>query len=142
MTATLLSCVQDALLIGSRFDSDADGSACRLAFYGRIAMLLDDSNPAALQQLHLFRLKQKQGTIERVAADGHSAVCKGMFKKETDISLFSGMKVSRKHRPAASVLGSMAELHLHLHVLPALVLTDHLRITAFMWVPCSICGAA
>ena len=84
-------------------------------------MLLDDSNPVALQQLHLFRLKQKQGTIERVAADGHSAVCKGMFKKETDISLFSGMKVSSECRPAASLLGSTAELHLHLILLPAVV---------------------
>lgn len=103
-------------------------------------MLLDDSNPAALQQLHLFRLKQKQGTIERVAADGHSAVCKGMFKKETDISLFSGMKVSSKRRPAASVLGSTAELDLHL--LPDVVLTGHLPITTCVWIPCSICRAA
>ena len=105
-------------------------------------MLLDDSNPAALQQLHLFRLKQKQGTIERVAADSHSAVCKGMFKKETDISLFSGMKVSSESRPAAKGLGSAAELHLRLHLLPATVLTGHLLITALMWVSCSICRAA
>lgn len=31
--------------------------------------------------------------IERVNGDGHTVICKAMFKKETDISLFTGMKV-------------------------------------------------
>jgi hypothetical protein len=39
------------------------------------------------------QVKQKHGTVDRVNPGGQSAVCKGMFKKETDISLFTGMKV-------------------------------------------------
>ena len=86
--------MQDSIVIGSRFDASQDAPTCRLAFYGRILKLLDPSSLAALQQLKIYKLKQKQGSIDRVSPDGLSAVCKGMFKKETDISLFTGMKVS------------------------------------------------
>lgn len=85
--------VQDALVIGSRFDTDMNSPTCRLAFYGRLVALLDPSDPAALQRLKVYKLKQRSGVIERVASDGRTAVCKGMFKKETDISLFTGMQV-------------------------------------------------
>ena len=85
--------MQDSVIIGSRFDASQDAPTCRLAFYGRILKLIDPANPTALQQLKIYKLKQKQGSIDRVSPDGLSAVCKGMFKKETDISLFAGMKV-------------------------------------------------
>ena len=85
--------LQDAVLIGSRLDASQEASTCRLAFYGRILKLLDPNDATALQQLKIYKLKQKKGSIDRVTPDGLSAVCKGMFKKETDIGLFTGMKV-------------------------------------------------
>ena len=85
--------LQDAVIIGSRLDASQESSTCRLAFYGRILKPLDPNDADALQQIKIYKLKQKQGSIDRVSPDGLSAVCKGMFKKETDISLFSGMKV-------------------------------------------------
>ena len=88
-----LSCLQDAVLIGSRLDASQEAATCRLAFYGRILKLLDPNDATALQQIKIYKLKQKKGSIDRVTPDGLSAVCKGMFKKETDIGLFSGMKV-------------------------------------------------
>lgn len=39
------------------------------------------------------QLKERQGNISRIGPDGHSAVCKGLFKKESDISFFEGAKV-------------------------------------------------
>jgi selenocysteine-specific elongation factor len=39
------------------------------------------------------QLKERQGNISRIAPDGCSAVCKGLFKKESDISFFEGAKV-------------------------------------------------
>lgn len=85
--------LQDAVLIGSRLDASQEAATCRLAFYGRILKLLDPNDATALQQIKIYKLKQKKGSIDRVTPDGLSAVCKGMFKKETNIGLFSGMKV-------------------------------------------------
>jgi hypothetical protein len=38
----------------------------------------------------------RSGVVERVArgGGGRQAVCRGMFKKETDLSAFTGMQVS------------------------------------------------
>lgn len=80
-------------MIGSRFDTDASKASCRLAFYGRLAALLDPDSAPDLAALRVYKVKRRTGAIDRVTGDGHSAVCKGMFKKETDISLFSGMRV-------------------------------------------------
>lgn len=86
--------LQDALVIGSRFEVDASKATCRLAFYGRLAALIDAADPQQMRKLPIFKLKQRTGSIDRVSNDGLSAVCKGMFKKETDISVFVGLKVS------------------------------------------------
>lgn len=89
----MLYFLQDALIIGSRLDADQDSSACRLAFYGRLASLINPDDPTELQKLQIYKVKQKVGTVDRVAQDGKTVICRGMFKKETDISLFNGMKV-------------------------------------------------
>jgi len=85
--------LQDALVIGARFDADISTAACRLAFYGRAVALVDPADAAALARLRVAKLKAKHGVIERVGRDGRTAICRGMFKKETDLSVFRGMKV-------------------------------------------------
>ena len=85
--------MQDALVIGSRFEVDASKQICRLAFYGRLAGLINTSDPQQMRKLRIYKVKRRSGSIDRVTADGLSAVCKGMFKKETDISVFVGLKV-------------------------------------------------
>jgi len=90
---TARACAQDALVIGSRLEADASAAACRLAFYGRLVALVDaPERPGALARLRLLKLKARTGSVERVAPDGGSAVCKGMFKRDTDISRFVGLK--------------------------------------------------
>ncbi len=80
-------------MIGSRLEADASAAACRLAFYGRLVALVDaPERPGALARLRLLKLKARTGSVERVAPDGGSAVCKGMFKRDTDISRFVGLK--------------------------------------------------
>lgn len=108
--ACLLCVLQDSVIIGSRLDTSQDAPTCRLAFYGRILKLIDPASPAALQQLKIYKLKQKQGSIDRVSPDNLSAVCKGMFKKETDISLFAAMKVGNaatQHHNVVLVIHSL-----------------------------------
>eukprot|EP00798_Chlamydomonas_sp_ICE-L_P015848 gene15848-21975_t len=84
---------EDALVIGAKFDTDPHGEACRLAFYGRVVSLVDLSNDKEMQRLKVHKMKERQGQIERILPDGTSAVCKGFFKKESDITAFVGLKV-------------------------------------------------
>jgi hypothetical protein len=119
-------CGQDALVIGSRFDADVSKATCRLAFYGRLAAILDADKPGELARLRVYKLKRKAGSIDRVERDGLSAVCKGMFKKETDISLFAGMQarpapfpcMNTAHGPALCMQCIVAQLDsTRMHVL-------------------------
>ena len=85
------------MLIGSRLDFDAHAKACRLAVSGRLRRVV---TPAELQPerlggvLRIYKVKLKQGTLERVEKDGQTVICKGLFKKETDLSPFVGMEVT------------------------------------------------
>lgn len=84
-------------MIGSRLEADASAAACRLAFYGRLVALVDaPDSPGALAELRLFKLKSRAGSVERAAPDVRSAICKGMFKRDTDISRFVGLQ-ARMH---------------------------------------------
>ncbi|EFN58810.1 hypothetical protein CHLNCDRAFT_48540 [Chlorella variabilis] len=84
----------DSLIIGSKLDADLHTSTCRLAFYGRICCLVDPSDQRRLRRLlPVYKPKQREGAIERIEADGCTAVCRGMFQKETDLALFTGMRV-------------------------------------------------
>ena len=47
--------LQDALVIGARFDAEAHGEACRLALYGRLVALVDPT-PEALKRLKVFKV--------------------------------------------------------------------------------------
>jgi hypothetical protein len=53
---------------------------------------IDPKDVKAMSALHVFKLKSKEGAIDRVN-DAYTAIGKGLFKKETDINLFIGMKV-------------------------------------------------
>ncbi|KAK9906478.1 hypothetical protein WJX75_002571 [Coccomyxa subellipsoidea] len=100
---------KDTLVIGSRFDTDVSKAACRLAFYGRLVALLRAEEPRELARLRIFKLKTRSGSIDRIANDGFSAVCKGMFSKDTDISLFAGMKVTTQNGATGTIEGSFGK---------------------------------
>eukprot|EP00887_Chlorella_sp_A99_P002875 scaffold6.g2875.t1 len=107
----------DSLVIGAKLDADLQGTACRLAFYGRLCAVPaaapaaagpgGAAPPAAQQQrqehadplqrqLRIYKarkgclIKQREGSIERMEPDGCTAICRSMFQKETDLSLFAG----------------------------------------------------
>lgn len=80
--------LQDSLVIASRLDDLSNGAACRLALYGSLVRRVDAS-PASLR---VYKVKRKEGCIDRILPDGCTAVCRGFFKKETDLSVFVGLK--------------------------------------------------
>ena len=86
-------CPPGGLYIASRLDTDIQKNACRLAFYGQILRpFAFDQDTSAMRCIKVFKLKRREGVIERLQ-DDKSAICKGMFKRETDLSMFQGMKV-------------------------------------------------
>ncbi|KAF6264343.1 SelEFf [Scenedesmus sp. NREL 46B-D3] len=97
---------EDSVVIGARLDVDAAGEACRLAFYGRLAGSLgEEAQQQQLTKLQVYKPKQRQGVIARIAPDGMSAVCSGLFKRETDISIFQGARVTTGRGEQGSIEG-------------------------------------
>ncbi|XP_069353767.1 selenocysteine-specific elongation factor [Eulemur rufifrons] len=89
-----VTCPRLCLVIGSRLDADIHANTCRLAFHGVLLHGMEDRNYAetALPSLRVFKLKHKHGLVER-ALDDCSVIGRSLFKKETNIQLFVGLKV-------------------------------------------------
>ncbi|XP_017893733.1 PREDICTED: selenocysteine-specific elongation factor isoform X2 [Capra hircus] len=89
-----VTCPRLCLVIGSRLDADIHANTCRLAFHGVLLHGLGDRDYAesALPALRVYKLKQKHGVVERVL-DDHSVIGRSLFKKETNIQLFVGLRV-------------------------------------------------
>ncbi|KNC55156.1 selenocysteine-specific elongation factor [Thecamonas trahens ATCC 50062] len=85
-------CAPDAMIIGSRLDSDVDGNVCRLAFSGSLVAPFDSDTPWALK---IFRVKAK-GTDPGVytglkvvsAANGGIGVIQGRFGASNKMNVF------------------------------------------------------
>jgi len=90
-----------SLIIGSKLDSDVNANVCRLAFYGRLTEPLPSADVHELRRLNIYRLKEKQGVIDRVESKPEPGapagpivvVGRALFKKETDMSQFVGLRV-------------------------------------------------
>lgn len=49
------------------------------------------TDPQQLRRLlPVYKPKQREGVVERVEGDGCTAVCRGMFGRDTDLALFIG----------------------------------------------------
>lgn len=92
-----------ALVIGSKLDTDIHANSCRIAFHGTLQACLDPAQ--GFQKLKVYKLKRKEGGIDRVA-DEHTIIGKNLFKKETDINLFVGLKVQRTSNGDVGVIES------------------------------------
>uniref|UniRef100_A0A3P9P8A2 Selenocysteine-specific elongation factor n=1 Tax=Poecilia reticulata TaxID=8081 RepID=A0A3P9P8A2_POERE len=90
-----VTCPALCLVIGSKLDTDIHANACRLAFQGRLLHRFEDKSYAetSLPQLRIFKTKHKEGQVERVT-DDYSVIGRSLFKKETNLQLFVGLKVT------------------------------------------------
>ena len=82
---------KDALIIGAKLDVDLNVSTCRIAFSGKIVLPISST---MVQQLHIYKKKYREGIIERIEADGKTAICRGMFGKDSDLTKFLGLVVN------------------------------------------------
>uniref|UniRef100_A0A8W7Q0C6 Selenocysteine-specific elongation factor n=1 Tax=Anopheles coluzzii TaxID=1518534 RepID=A0A8W7Q0C6_ANOCL len=78
----ILAC-HNALIIGSKLDSDVHAADCRIAFSARLTDVIRDSKYAETvlpEQLQVYKHKSKSGTIQRVVSE-HELIAVGLFKK-------------------------------------------------------------
>ena len=99
----------DSLIIGARLDADLNTSSCRIALSGHIVATLDPGDPSQLQRLKIYKLKCREGSIERIESDGCTAVCRGMFSKDSDLSRFVGMAVKGPQGEVGTLEGSFGK---------------------------------
>lgn len=90
-----VTCPSPCLVIGSKLDTDIHANACRLAFHGRLLLGFEDKSygETALPRLRIYKTKHKEGQVERVA-DDYTVIGRSLFKKETNLQLFLGLKVT------------------------------------------------
>ncbi|XP_068451418.1 selenocysteine-specific elongation factor isoform X2 [Clinocottus analis] len=90
-----VTCPSLCLVIGSKLDTDIHANACRLAFQGRLLEGFEDKGYAetALPRLRIYKTKHKEGQVERVT-DDYTVIGRNLFKKETNLQLFLGLKVT------------------------------------------------
>uniref|UniRef100_A0A1B6IRP7 Selenocysteine-specific elongation factor n=1 Tax=Homalodisca liturata TaxID=320908 RepID=A0A1B6IRP7_9HEMI len=87
--------VPESLYISSKLDMDIHTNNCRIAFYGRIVEAFSDKtyHQTVLPKLKIYKNKSKSGVVDRIVNE-YEVVCKDMFKKETRLDLFTGLRVS------------------------------------------------
>ncbi|XP_045390690.1 LOW QUALITY PROTEIN: selenocysteine-specific elongation factor [Lemur catta] len=105
-----VTCPRLCLVIGSRLDVDIHANTCRLAFHGVLLHGLEDRNYAetALPSLRVFKLKHKHGLVERAMDDG-SVIGRSLFKKETNIQLFVGLRVRLSTGEVGVIAGAFGQ---------------------------------
>lgn len=104
-----ITCPVDSLYIASRLDSDIHQNTCRLAFHGRLIRPINlEQDPGAVKRIKVFKMKQREGTVERVQ-DANTVIGKGMFKKETDLTIFTGMKVWTNRGEVGTIEGGFGK---------------------------------
>ncbi|XP_066553728.1 selenocysteine-specific elongation factor isoform X2 [Amia ocellicauda] len=90
-----VTCPRRCLVIGSKLDTDIHANTCRLAFQGRVLSGFEGRGYAEtdLPSLCIFKSKQREGQVERVT-DDYTVIGRNLFKKETNLQLFVGLKVT------------------------------------------------
>lgn len=90
-----LTCAPNCLVIGSRLDTDIHANVCRIAFHGQMLEAITNVKyrETLLPKLKVFKNKSREGLIERVT-DEYTVIGKALFKKETNLNAFVGLKVS------------------------------------------------
>jgi len=99
----------DELFIASRLDSDIHQNTCRLAFHGRMLRHINtEQEPDFIRGLRVFKMKSREGSIERIQ-DERTVIGKGMFKKESDLTAFTGMKVWTSNNECGIIEGGFGK---------------------------------
>uniref|UniRef100_A0A7R9V1Z7 Ribosome biogenesis protein BMS1/TSR1 C-terminal domain-containing protein n=1 Tax=Chlamydomonas euryale TaxID=1486919 RepID=A0A7R9V1Z7_9CHLO len=107
--STPVTAPSDALVFGARLELDVHGEQCRLAFFGRLVKTFALSDDEAIGKLKVYKVKERYGVLERLQPDGVSGICRGLFKKQTDLSVFVGLRVATRRGETAVIEGAFGK---------------------------------
>lgn len=105
-----VTCSPNCLVIGSRLDTDIHANACRLAFHGRLLHGMEEKNytETTLPRLLISKEKHREGNVERVT-DDYTVIGRNLFKKETNLQLFVGLKVTLSSGESGVIEGGFGQ---------------------------------
>ncbi|ETO62096.1 translation elongation factor Tu, partial [Phytophthora nicotianae P1976] len=98
-------CPAKTLVVCSRLDLDAKRFPCRLAFYGSVQTVVSSSNeemgtlsgvyPSVvnLNDLHIGRVKSREGFVDKVVAPSGEVIGRDMFSKDVKWSVYQNSEV-------------------------------------------------
>ncbi len=91
---TPVICSATSLVIASKLDTDIHSNVCRIAFHGTMLEAITDPKYAStlLPNIKVYKNKSREGVVER-KADDYCVICRNLFKKESNIDTFVGLKV-------------------------------------------------
>ena len=103
-------CQNHCLVIGSKLDTDIHANVCRIAFHGKLLDGFTDPKHMAtvLPKLKVYKTKVREGLVER-AMSAHEVIGKNLFKKETNIEAFSGLKITLSTGQKGTILGGFGQ---------------------------------
>ena len=120
-------CSANSLLIGSKLDTDIHLNQCRIAFDAHVLHAFcnkdfKETSPTnlsksaatastqfyCLNNLRVYKEKSKEGQVER-KQDEYTIIGKSLFKKETNMDLFVGLKVSLSTGEKGVIEGSFGQ---------------------------------
>jgi len=102
---TPIFCPMGSILIASKLDIDINSNACRLAFSGTVTHPLQEEQ---LKSLKIYKKKIKTGEIDRVLTKD-TLIAKNLFRKETNMNLFTNMKVTLPNGNTGTTVSSFGK---------------------------------
>lgn len=102
--------VPGSLYISSKLDIDIHTNSCRIAFFGKVLDMFSDKNyeQTVLPKLKVYKNKVKSGVVDRLVNE-NEIICRNLFKKETRLDLFAGLKVSLSSGEKGFIEGSFGQ---------------------------------
>jgi len=102
--------VPNCIVIGSKLDTDINSNLCRLAFHGRAEWISTDKDFVTneLHRFKIFKHKCKDGVAER-ATNEYEIVIRDLVKKETNVELFTGLKIELSSGESGVIQGSFGQ---------------------------------
>ncbi|KAL3870280.1 hypothetical protein ACJMK2_038357 [Sinanodonta woodiana] len=90
-----VTCQINSLIIGSKLDTDIHANLCRIAFHGHLLLGIVDAKEreTTLPKVKVYKTKVREGQVDRVM-DEYTLIGKNLFKKETNIQAFAGLKLT------------------------------------------------
>uniref|UniRef100_A0A1I8PPE9 Tr-type G domain-containing protein n=1 Tax=Stomoxys calcitrans TaxID=35570 RepID=A0A1I8PPE9_STOCA len=91
---TPIYATSNSILIASKLDLDVHSTCCRLAFWGNMQWHTNNANytKEQLSTWKIYKTKEKQGTVQRVASD-QEIIVQNLFKKESNRQIYLGKKI-------------------------------------------------